>query len=117
MQEHPVCRYEQIQVMVQQFWKRWSKEYISQLNQQQKRYKKERQLQVGVLALLGEDNVPPLQWILVRIHDVHSGQDGLIRVVTIRTSNRQLFKRSANQIYPLPIDPDTTGSDSTKSEV
>ncbi|KAK9731010.1 methyltransferase (DUF5641) [Popillia japonica] len=43
-------------------------------------------VQVGDLVLLKEDNVPPLKWIMGRIIEVHPGQDGRNRVVTIKTA-------------------------------
>lgn len=102
-QDNPTRRYKQIQVMRKHFWKRWSKEYLSQLNHQQKWCKRERQLKIGMLALLSEDNVTPLQWNLVRITEVHPGSDGVTRVVTVKTGAGHIFKRSANRIYLLPM--------------
>ncbi|KAK9752402.1 methyltransferase (DUF5641) [Popillia japonica] len=43
-------------------------------------------VQVGDLVLLKEDIVPPLKWIMGRIIEVHLGQDGRNRVVTIKTA-------------------------------
>ena len=43
-------------------------------------------LQVGDIVVLQEDNVIPAKWPLVRIVEVHPGNDGLVCVVTMKTS-------------------------------
>ncbi|XP_050062914.1 uncharacterized protein LOC126552260 [Aphis gossypii] len=48
LQDNPTRRYKRIQVMRQHFWRRWSKEYLSQLNNQQKWYKCDKQLKIGM---------------------------------------------------------------------
>ena len=51
--------------------------------------------------MLREDNVPPMNWSLGRVTDVHAGSDGIVRVVTIRTE-AGTYKRSVSKICPLP---------------
>ncbi|XP_043472975.1 uncharacterized protein LOC122505429 [Leptopilina heterotoma] len=41
-------------------------------------------IEVGRLVVLREENLPPLRWLLGRIAEVHPGDDGVIRVVTVR---------------------------------
>lgn len=57
-------------------------------------------MQRGVLVLLKDDRFPPFQWAIGRIIDVHPGEDGIIRVITIKTAEGQ-FKRSARNICLL----------------
>jgi hypothetical protein len=56
---------------------------------------------VGDLVLLKEENLPPLVWIKAVISDIHAGEDGLIRVVTLRTTKGTL-KRPVSKICLLP---------------
>ncbi|UYV64569.1 hypothetical protein LAZ67_3001200, partial [Cordylochernes scorpioides] len=41
---------------------------------------------IGTLVLLKEDNLPPLNCIMGRINQVYPGEDGLVRVVSIKTA-------------------------------
>lgn len=47
--------------------------------------------------------MPPLQWAIGKVIDVHPGADGEVRVVTIKTSNGQ-YKRSMRDVCPIPIE-------------
>ncbi|XP_026475511.1 uncharacterized protein LOC113380515 [Ctenocephalides felis] len=61
-------RYQHLQRLAQHFWKRWHKEYISELQSRTKCTGRANQsLKVGTMVLLKEDNVPPLNWQLGRI--------------------------------------------------
>jgi len=60
----------------------------------------------GDLVIMKEDNIPPFQWRLGRIVEIHPGQDGEVRVVTIRTSNG-VFKRSVRKLCSLPQEADS----------
>jgi hypothetical protein len=97
-------RWQLLQQLTQHFWKRWSVDYLSSL---QKRTKTSAitQIQVGSLALLKEDNLPPTRWVLGRITALHPGQDGLVRVVTVRTNTGE-FKRPLVKICLLPTQDD-----------
>jgi hypothetical protein len=56
---------------------------------------------IGDLVLVKEDNLPPLVWKKAVISDIHTGRDGLIRVVTLRTA-KGTFKRPITKICFLP---------------
>jgi len=53
--------------------------------------------------MIKEDNIPPRHWKLGRILHVHPGEDNIIRVATVRTSDG-IYRRSIKQLCPLPID-------------
>jgi len=96
-------KYEHIQKMVQHFWSVWSKEYLSQLQERSKWRKKTQNIQPGMMVVLREDGLPPLLWKLGRITEVHPGTDGIIRVVSVKTSSG-ILKRAASKICVLPIE-------------
>jgi hypothetical protein len=61
-----------------------------------------RNFQVGDVVCLHED--APLKWPLARVISVFPGEDGLVRVVTIKTG-KGTYKRPANKIsLILPIE-------------
>ncbi|XP_053596241.1 uncharacterized protein LOC128668099 [Microplitis demolitor] len=91
------------QQLKQHFWKRWHKEYLHQLITLSGHLDKSNGLQVGSLVLIVEENLPPLQWALGRITAVHPGADGIIRVVTVKTSTGE-YTRCTKRVCPLPLD-------------
>lgn len=54
--------------------------------------------------LLVEPNTPPLQWPLGRIVATHPGDDGVARVVTVKTANGTEFMRAVTEVCLLPLD-------------
>jgi hypothetical protein len=90
----------QLEQHVQQFWKRWSLDYLEGLQQHSKWHHSTPNLQPGDDVLMMDDNMSPLQWPLATIIAVHQGQDGHIRVITLN-SNQGTFKRPINKLYPL----------------
>lgn len=88
----------------QHFWKAWSKDYLSNLNQRTKWQKTFPNLKVGMLVLLREINSPPLAWPMGRISKVYYGTDNKVRTVEVQTSDKKLHSRSISKIIVLPIE-------------
>lgn len=104
--ENRLNMYRQLTQMVQHFWHRWSKEYISNLQNRTKwMFQTPTKVAVGTLILLKEDNLPPLLWKLGRIVTIHPGKDDIVRVVTVKTTSG-LFTRAVGKICILPIESD-----------
>jgi len=84
-------------------WRRWSKEYLSQL-QERSKWASERgvKLKEDSIVIMREENLPPMKWHLGRIINVIPGQDGVIRVADVKTANGT-FRRAVRQLYPLPF--------------
>lgn len=99
--ENRLSRFQRIQFFLQHIWQRWSKEYVSELQQRQKWKTSTGELQVDDLVLIKEDNVPPFKWRLGRIVSLHPGSDGVNRVASIRTIGG-VIKRAFAKICPLP---------------
>ncbi|KAK9752604.1 methyltransferase (DUF5641) [Popillia japonica] len=86
----PVSRltsFQRLQYLHQNLWKRWSQEYISELQQRSKWRTQQSQLEPDMFVLVKDDNVPPLQWKLGRIFQLHPGTDGIARVASVRTQH------------------------------
>lgn len=58
-------------------------------------------MQQGDLVLVKEDNVPPGRWAMGRVLELHPGEDGYVRVVTLKTQTGN-FKRPVVKLVPLP---------------
>ncbi|XP_062538640.1 uncharacterized protein LOC134206911 [Armigeres subalbatus] len=98
-----LSRWQHIQKMRADFWRRWSTDYLSELQQRRKWSKQHTEVKVGDLVVLKEDNVPPMQWKLGRVVDTHPGPDAVTRVVTVKTPVG-VYKRSTAKIALLPLD-------------
>lgn len=98
-----LSRWQRINQIYQHFWKRWSSEYLQQLQQRTKwRYSKGLQLAVGDMVMLREDDSSPLKWAVGRIESIHPGTDGIARVVSIKTT-KGTYKRPITKLCILPL--------------
>ena len=87
------------QALVRHFWQRWSTEYIS-LRRYTKWHYPTRYVQVGGDIILQEDNMVPTKWPLTKVIQTHTGKDGLVRVVTVKTATGT-YKRPVIKIALL----------------
>ena len=74
------------QLLVRQFWQLWSDEYCTILRKFAKWNRPDRNLRVGDLVCLRDEGMFPTKWPLARVITVHPGPDGLVQVVTMKTS-------------------------------
>lgn len=101
--ESLLTRWQLTHQMVQRFWKRWSSEYLHTLQQRHKWKTTRENIRVGDLVLILEDNMPPAKWARGRVLEVHPGDDGNIRVVTLKARG-STFKRSIVKVARLPVE-------------
>lgn len=97
-------RWALVSKMTQRFWKIWSMQYLTNLQQRAKWASPKANNQIGQLVLIREENLPPTKWSMGRIIDTHPGSDGLTRVVSIRGPKQTIFKRPITKICPLPTE-------------
>ncbi|KAF2883762.1 hypothetical protein ILUMI_22407 [Ignelater luminosus] len=76
----------------QNFWNKWYKDYLNQLQTRYKWFNKVSNLKEGMLVLIKNDNVPCQQWPIARITKVFPGKDNKVRVVEVKTSNGSVTK-------------------------
>lgn len=93
-------RWHLCQALVRHFWQRWSREYVTSLKRFNKWHHPTRNIQVGDIVLLREDNMTPSKWPLARVTQVYPGSDGLVRVVSAKTSIG-VYKRPITKIALL----------------
>ena len=67
---YPAKRWPHMQKLIGIFWKRWSKKYLSSLQPRKVWTSKQRNFEVGDVALLMDENQPLLQWPLARVVEV-----------------------------------------------
>lgn len=87
-----LSRWQLIQQQSQQFWRHWSQAYLQRQLATTKWWHQNNQIQVGSLVLLTDERLPPCKWPLARVTQLHPGDDGLTRVVTIKTATTTLIR-------------------------
>ena len=102
-----VSRWHLLTLMRNHFWRRWQREFLSQLQQRSKWLHPNRDFKVGDIVLFKDQLTPPTKWPLARIVQLHHGSDGLCRVATIKTKESS-YKRAINKLILLPVNQDAT---------
>ncbi|XP_033242549.1 uncharacterized protein LOC117186228 [Drosophila miranda] len=87
----------------QAFWQRWSREYVLGLQIRGKWHQRQPNLEEVDVVIVAEDNLPPQEWLGGRVIATHEGEDGMVRVVEIRTSTGAVFRRAIHKLAPLPM--------------
>lgn len=103
LNENRLGRWQHIQHVAQNFWKKYSGEFLSRMQQRSKWNTSKRNLRVGDMVLVCDELASPNRWPIARITATHPGQDGLIRVVSIKTTNG-VYKRPIAKLALLPIE-------------
>ena len=96
-------RWQHIEHMLQSFWQRWKIEYLTNLQHRYKWPSQQRPIKINDLVIIKDDRVPPSKWLLGRVIDTHPGNDGMVRVVTLKCQNTTL-KRAITKLCVLPIE-------------
>lgn len=104
IQANRLTRYQRVEQLRQHFWKRWSLEYVTELQVRTKWKVHQSDIKLDSLVLIKDDHQPPLQWRMGRIIRVFPGNDGIRRVAEIRTATGTI-QRAFSKICPLPITP------------
>lgn len=102
LKKNRLKRWQIVQRITEQFWKRWSVEYQHTLQQRHKWHEKKENLKIGDLVLIRDSSVPKSKWRMGRVLECHIGKDNLVRVVTLKTQIGNC-KRSITQLCKLPV--------------
>jgi len=97
-----LSRWQLLQRLQSDFWKRWSLEYLNTLQQCAKWTETSNDIHVNTLVVIKNEQKPPMQWALGRVVQVHPGSDGHTRVVTVKTATGT-YRRPVVKLCPLPM--------------
>lgn len=87
--------------VTQEWWARWRREYLKELGATvQAKAASNKQLSEGDVVII-EDKGPRTFWKMCRIEKTYPGSDGTIRSCLLRSSGKELLRRSTKHIYPL----------------
>ena len=88
----PNQRYKMIQLLLQNWWKAWSCEYLQTLQERSKWTEKSKNINVGDIVLITDETLPPSKWPIGRILQTFPGPDDLTRVVEVKTCTSTLIR-------------------------
>ena len=97
-------RWRSIQYLANNFWTRWKKEYLTLLQQRQKWNTPKRNITVGDVIIIKEDNVCRNQWSMGRVIDTESDHEGYVRSVSVKTQSGELKRPISKVVLLVPVD-------------
>ncbi|XP_067369271.1 uncharacterized protein [Channa argus] len=97
-------RWRRVQFLANEFWSRWKKEYLLNLQQRQRWQKDRRNTKVNDILILKEDSSPRTQWKLARVTEVYPSSDGKVRKVKLLISDSSLNSEGKRTSKPVYLD-------------
>ncbi|XP_043502336.1 uncharacterized protein LOC122524254 [Polistes fuscatus] len=97
-----LSRWQLIQQRMQQFWRLWSTQYLQRLQAISKWRHPHNNIQFCSLVLLTDERLPPGKWPMARVLKLLPGEDGLTRVVSLKTATTTLTRPIA-KLAVLPV--------------
>ncbi|CAJ1066524.1 uncharacterized protein LOC115541003 [Xyrichtys novacula] len=76
-------RWRHVQYLAEQFWSRWRKEYVTNIAIRQRWFNPKRNLQIGDVVMMKDDDLPRNEWRLGKVLETVVDRDGLVRRVKI----------------------------------
>jgi hypothetical protein len=98
-----------------QFWSKWSKDYLRNLPPTINKFFPRGNIQVGSVVLIREENTPRLNWPLGVVTELFPGKDGLVRSVCLKTTKGTLT-RPIQLLHDLEIN-NNTGTSGGSGEI
>ena len=95
-------RWQFTQKMVQDFWRKWSQEYLTKYLYRYRWSDQVTEIKEGDVVVVKEDGLPPCRWLYGRVIATHPGRDNVIRVVTVKTK-ASVIKILVSKLCILPI--------------
>ena len=102
-----------INLSVEHFWKRWSREYLVSLRETHKMGAQSKSVVVkpGDAVMIHDDGLKRSRWVMGVVEETIFSKDGVIRGARVRKfsdeGRRQLIKRPLQKLYPLEISRDS----------
>ena len=127
VQHSTLKRWNLCQLVVREFWHRWSTEYIRILNKTNKWKRDQENIQLGDIILVKDSSTFQNTWPLGRIMETYPGPDGRVRVVLVKTAKSLLhhptcklvllLKESDKDKQSPPLGPRDVGASTKKIQV
>ena len=98
--------YSKLETTLNDFWKRWRNEYLTELREHQRRTSTKKTMNsppnVGDIVIIEEEYTPRSFWRVAKITELHPGTDGQCRSATVKLAKTgNVIKRTVNKLYPI----------------
>ncbi|XP_065356083.1 uncharacterized protein LOC135950472 [Calliphora vicina] len=87
-----INRWQRVKALNQRLCSRWKNEYLKDLQKRNKWKFALKDLEVGDMVVIKEDNMPTNEWRLGRVEKLHRGKDGHVRVVGVKTARGSIIR-------------------------
>ena len=95
-------RLRQRELLMAGFERRWKTEYLQERALHFKHRLNKRQIQLGEVVLIMDEDVKRQLWRMGVVVELYPGRDGVVRAVSVRTT-RGVFKRAVQKLCSLEI--------------
>ena len=85
-------RWRHCQYLADQFWRKWLKLYLPELQKRQKWTSANNNISVGDLVLVCDELTPRNLWPLAVVREIRDGRDGLVRSIKVKTRANELVR-------------------------
>lgn len=98
--------------LINHFWKRWIREYLPIIRRRSKWFVDVRELEVGDIVVMVEDNYEKHLWRKAKVLEVTKSRDGHVRKATVQTASQNIYERAAAKLAILDVRKDCNGNTS-----
>jgi hypothetical protein len=99
-------RWRHVQYLANLFWHRWVKEYLPQLQEQQKWLFPKRNLQIDDVVIIVDEASPRNSWSLAKVVETFPDRRGFVRKARVRTRTGNVLERPTTKLC-LMLEKDT----------
>ena len=90
-------RWRRVQYLANIFWTRWRQEYLGEINKRRKWSGVQRNMEVGDVVLICDENLVRNDWRLARVVETFTSSDNLVRSVRLQVATANLDKNGRRQ--------------------
>ena len=98
-----------VESLINHFWERWRKEFVTTLRNHQviKKQKRTSTIRLNDIVLIYEEKMPRHCWKVGRVTNLIHGRDQRIRGAEVKVKSGATLKRPVNRLYPFVKSNDT----------
>ncbi|XP_028261477.1 uncharacterized protein LOC114435739 [Parambassis ranga] len=97
-------RWRRVQYLANEFWSRWKKEYLLNLQYRQKWHKTRRNARVNDIVIVRDDTAPRNEWKMAKVTKVYPDKDGCVRKLQLLISDSALDNQGKKVTRPLYLE-------------
>lgn len=101
-------RWRHSQVLADQFWARFVRQYLPTLQTRQKWQKEKENLTNGTVVMIVDPQAPRALWLVGTVKAVHPGSEGRVRAAEVLVKDRT-YLRPVARLISLPALPNNPG--------